>query len=148
MHVCVCFRGRLMETADSSSSATRGRQENKPALWARINPSPAFICIHVSSKYIPLYSTDRDITVKKHARERPQAKEDGCRKGMKHRIKEQIRTDLATEIVNLADMVLIRERRLRVRNAARKDFDTYHSVEEEREEWLYVERRRRMWPGS
>ena len=50
---------------------------------------------------------------------------------MQHRIKDQIRT---TEIVNLADMVLIRERRLDVRNAARKGFDTYRSVEEEREE--------------
>lgn len=60
---------------------------------------------------------------------------EGCRKGMKHRIKDQIRT---TEIVNLADMVLIRERRLDGRNAAaRKDFDMYRSVvegEEEREE--------------
>lgn len=62
---------------------------------------------------------------------------DGCRKGMKHRIKDQIRTDLATETVNLADMLLIRERRLHARNAAGKDFDTYRSVakgEEEREE--------------
>lgn len=39
---------------------------------------------------------------------------------MKHRIKGQIRTELATEIVNLADMVLITERGLDVRNAARK----------------------------
>lgn len=56
---------------------------------------------------------------------------------MKHRIKDQIRTELATEIVNLADIVLIRKRRLHERNAARKGFDTYQSVvkgEEEREE--------------
>lgn len=50
------------------------------------------------------------------------------RKRMKHRIKDKIRTELATEIVNLADMVLIRERRL----LAGKGFDTYRSVVEGR----------------
>lgn len=39
---------------------------------------------------------------------------------MKHRLKDQFRTELAMEIVHLADMVLIRERRL----DARKGFDT------------------------
>lgn len=48
---------------------------------------------------------------------------EGCRKRMKHRIEEQIRTELATETINLADMVLIK-RRLDGRNAARKGFDT------------------------
>lgn len=47
-----------------------------------------------------------------------------CWNGMKHRLEDQIRTELATEIVNLADMVLIRGRRLDVRNSARKGFDT------------------------
>lgn len=62
---------------------------------------------------------------------------EGCRKGMNHRIKEQIRTELATEIVHFADIVLISKRRLDVRNATRKGFDTYRSVvkgEEERKE--------------
>lgn len=45
---------------------------------------------------------------------------EGCRKGMKHRIKDQIRPELATETVNLADTVLISERRFGARNAARK----------------------------
>lgn len=40
------------------------------------------------------------------------SKERGAGKGMKHRIKGQIRTKLAAEIVNLADMVLIRGRRI------------------------------------
>lgn len=75
------------------------------------------------------------------------SREKGAVKGIKHRIKEQIRTELATEIVNLADTVLISKRRLGVRNATRKGFDTYRSVvkgKEERKERVSVERRRRM----
>lgn len=56
-------------------------------------PSPAFICIHVSRKYIPLYATDRDITVKTQSvLESGRKHREGYRKGMKHRIKGQIRT--------------------------------------------------------
>ena len=54
-HLYGCFRRRLQETADSSSSASWGSQENKPALWARINwvlhsfafmfPVNIFLCV-------------------------------------------------------------------------------------------------------
>lgn len=65
MCVCVCVCRDWWKLHIPLRSAARGFQERafKPALWAKINQRLAFICIHVSSKYIPVCSTHRDVTV-------------------------------------------------------------------------------------
>lgn len=84
-----------------------GRQASS---FSKNKPSPALICIHVAGKYIPLYSADRDISVKSSSMLKSGHKQrERCREGLKHPIKAQNRTEYATEIIHLSDMVLIRD---------------------------------------